>query len=129
VVVTSIPRAANPYSHPTDGVFVCIRPQTLIGGVTLHRGDSLPADSPLRKSARRLEQLCRQRVLAPQLEAVRPAQAPNVATAPVEAATPNVDYRSLSVAELRDLCVSLGLKTHGNRFMLAKRLQQHQAAA
>lgn len=131
MAVTSIPRVINLNRHPADSDYVVLRPHVTIDGVVLTRGDRLPAHSPIRRSARRLEILCKQRVLSPQLVAATPAQAPSAKTPAASAAPPTtpLDVSTATVKELQNLCQQLGLKAHGNRNMLIKRLQQYQATA
>ena len=126
-----VQRADNLHRHPVGADYVVIRPKVLIGGVHLRNGDHLPVDSPIRQQSRRLELLCRQRVLRPERGMVKPAQAPIpevVATVAATTAT-KVDYSVMTVKELRAKCELLSLKTYGNRATLSKRLRQSLATA
>ena len=100
--------------------YVAIKPLQ-VSGVRLNRGDYLPQDSPIRKDPRRLESLCRLRYLRPIEPSIAEAEesSPEVAERPSASA----DLETCTLIELRDLCAERGLPTHGNRYVLRKRLQ------
>lgn len=120
---------AVPHSYPEGTAYRVLRAMT-VNGVQLQPGDLLPADSPIRKMADRVQALVRLRWLAAEVEMATatppPASpAPVVDSAPAEAsAEPSmIDISAMTGPQLIRKCRELGLKTSGSKQVLRKRLR------
>ncbi len=111
-----------------DSDYVILK-EMLVNGMKLSHGDHLPSDSPLRDNPKRLETLCRLRMLAPISLVAEPAKVSTAKPTPQakeEVATPNtpkVDVDAFSFAQMLKECKRLKLKTNGTKQELRERLR------
>lgn len=99
--------------YPPDGRYRVLK-SSQIDGVLLRTGDELPAESGLRQNPRRIETLCRLRVLAP-VTALHEKANPGIG--PAE----NLD--TLTNEQLRDRLRKKGLDVRGSKLELVARLR------
>lgn len=119
-----IPRADSPFAHAADSDFTVIRPELTVDGITYKMGDKLRADASLRNMPRRLEVLCKHRVLAPVLAPAAkasPTKESKTSRGKTKLET-KPDYASMKRIELRRLLKKRGLDHLGNRNALTARL-------